>query len=112
MSTMTAQRWQTVWHEGLDHNGKRVERVVGTATCGMDLATGLLFRLRRDQAEMIGHYPLQSIVLPEAKLRPQNREALALLEIWMSEPDDLGHEWWDVFEQDLRQHRFSLHEIE
>jgi len=26
--------------------------------------------------------------------------------------DDLGDEWWDAFEQDVQQHRFSLREIE
>jgi hypothetical protein len=37
-----------------------------------------------------------------------NQAALALLEEWMSEPDDLGDDWWDDFENDLRQNRFSL----
>ena len=60
----------------------------------------------------LGHRPLQGVAPPEADLRPQNRRALALLAAWMGEPDDLGDEWWDAFEQDIQQHRFSLREIE
>jgi hypothetical protein len=41
-------------------------------------------------------------------VRPQNLHALALLRAWAYEPDDLGAEWWDSFERDLRQCRFSL----
>ena len=85
---------------------------MGTAASGLDLAADLVVRLQRDQAEMAGHYPLQSVAISEADLRPQNRRALALLEAWMAEPDDLGKEWWDAFEHDLQQHRFSLREIE
>lgn len=85
---------------------------MGTAASGLDLAADMVVRLQRDRAETAGHYPLQSLALPEAGLRPQNRRALALLEAWMAEPDDLGNEWWDAFEQDLQLHRFSLREIE
>ena len=46
----------------------------------------------------------------EASLRPQNRRALALIEEWLSEPDDLGEEWWDSFEQDLKKYRLSFRE--
>jgi hypothetical protein len=56
----------------------------------------------------LDNHPLQSVALPEADLRPQNRRALALLAAWMDEPDDLGDEWWDAFEQDVQQRRLSL----
>jgi hypothetical protein len=41
-------------------------------------------------------------------LRPENREALRLLQEWMAIPDDKGDEWWDEFERFLEEHRFSL----
>ncbi len=50
----------------------------------------------------------QNIVIPETRLRPQNRQALALLQAWLAESDDLDDEWWDEFEQDLKRHRFAL----
>jgi len=43
-------------------------------------------------------------------LRAANREALLLLADWLSEPDDLGDEWWDAFELELRNRRFSIKE--
>jgi hypothetical protein len=43
-----------------------------------------------------------------AGLRPQNRQALALLQSWMAEPDDLGDEWWDEFERELKRYRFAV----
>lgn len=41
-------------------------------------------------------------------LRTANRQALRLLDEWLSEPDDLGDEWWDAFERELRDHRLSI----
>jgi len=58
------------------------------------------------------HHPLQGVAPPDVDLRRQNRRALALLAAWMEALDDLGDEWWDAFEQDVQQHRFSLREIE
>lgn len=40
--------------------------------------------------------------------RPENKRALALLDEWMSEPDDLGEDWWAEFEMDLREHRLAF----
>ena len=54
----------------------------------------------------------QIIVIPEARLRPQNRQALALLQAWLDDPDDLDDEWWDKFEQDLKSHRFTLRDAQ
>jgi phytoene/squalene synthetase len=74
--------------------------------------------MRKDQAEATSHYTLQSAVLPESELPPQNREALALLHAWMAEPDDLGEAWGDEFERDLAENRLqfgnldSSHEVE
>lgn len=44
----------------------------------------------------------------EASLRPENRHALKVLRDWMAEPDDLGDDWWDAFEQELEENRFSI----
>ena len=64
------------------------------------------------QSGALDNDPRQGVAPPEADLRPQNYRALALLEAWMAEPDDMGNEWWDAFEQDVQQHRLSLCEIE
>jgi len=40
-----------------------------------------------------------------ADIRPANRQALQLLEAWLSEPDDLDNDWWDAFELELRNRR-------
>lgn len=44
----------------------------------------------------------------QTALRAANCEALLLLADWLSEPDDLGDGWWDAFERELRNYRFSL----
>jgi hypothetical protein len=41
-------------------------------------------------------------------LRSQNQRALALLRAWQNQSDELGQAWWDDFERDLAEHRFSL----
>lgn len=47
------------------------------------------------------------------EVSPQNnKQALTLLRAWQEKADDLGDEWWDSFEQDLKQHRFTLREAE
>ncbi len=55
-------------------------------------------------------YRLQSVAVTSPELRPENRRALDLLDAWMAEPEDLGETWWDAFERELRQRRFSLRE--
>ncbi len=42
----------------------------------------------------------------------QKQQQLALLEAWYAEADDLGEAWWDEFEQELRENRFKLREVE
>ncbi len=34
--------------------------------------------------------------------RPENRQAIELLDEWFSEPDDLGEEFWEEYEQEIR----------
>jgi hypothetical protein len=111
MLTATTWRWQGV---GDEESGATRWRnvVIGTVVSGVDLAVHLAVRLRQDQIETVGHYPLQSVVFSKTELRPQNRQALALLQSWLAEPDDLDKEWWDEFEQDLRRHRFAVRDIE
>jgi len=41
-------------------------------------------------------------------IRPANRQALALLETWTTEPEDHDKVWWDELESELRENRFSL----
>ena len=50
----------------------------------------------------------QSSESSEEKIPSQNQQALALLEEWMSEPDDMSEEWWEEFERELGGHRFSI----
>ncbi|MBI4550948.1 MAG: hypothetical protein HY710_01650 [Candidatus Latescibacteria bacterium] len=46
-------------------------------------------------------------------IQVQNREdCLRLLDEWYATPDDKGVEWWDKFEQDLKQNRLRLHELD
>jgi hypothetical protein len=95
---------------GVESEGR--VRIFGAASRGMDLDVQLLMDMRREQSETVGHYDLQSAVLPERTIRPQNRHALALLKAWMDEPDDLGEAWWEEFEQELREHRLGFRELE
>ncbi len=44
----------------------------------------------------------------ETDTEEQNRRILEWLERWLAEPDDLGPEWWDSFEQELKEHRLTL----
>ncbi len=45
-------------------------------------------------------------------LRPENQRALHLLREWLNQPQDASDEWWDEFEQELRDNRFQLREVE
>ncbi|MEM7034671.1 MAG: hypothetical protein AAF629_34345 [Chloroflexota bacterium] len=38
----------------------------------------------------------------------KNQLALALLDEWLLEPDEFDNEWWDEFEQELQENRFSF----
>ena len=49
--------------------------------------------------------PYFSRLTRETSIRPENRRALAFLETWMSEPDNLGAEWWSEFEDELTKHQ-------
>jgi hypothetical protein len=40
-----------------------------------------------------------------SRLRPQNRKLLKWLDSWLATPDNRGEEWWNGFEDDLRNHR-------
>lgn len=42
------------------------------------------------------------------RIRPENRRAIELLDAWMSEPDDLGPEWWAEFDRELAASRLSF----
>lgn len=50
----------------------------------------------------------QSMPTPRSK----NQEILELLDEWSREPDDLGDEWWEQFDEDLKTHRFRFPERE
>ena len=85
--------------------------LVGTSASGLDLTARFLVRLQADQVDIARSFRLQSTAVTTPVLRPENRRALNLLEAWMAEPDDLGEAWWDDFEHELQQHRFSLREV-
>ncbi len=34
-------------------------------------------------------------------MRQENKDAIAILDEWFSEPDDMGEEFWDEYERDL-----------
>ena len=104
-------QWQSAYSEEKESSDHLAEWV-GTAASGLDLVTGFVIRLCQDQVDAAGYYPLQSAALPEIELRPQNQRALILLQTWLTEPDELGKDWWDAFERDLRQHRFSVRETD
>lgn len=42
------------------------------------------------------------------RLRPENKALLAFLKEWMATPDELGDEWWEEFEDDLKMNRLSF----
>jgi len=90
----------------------RTQPVTGIAASGFDLVIRLRVGMRQAQMDTAGQYTLQSAAMPMADVRPQNRRALALLNTWMSEADDLGDKWWNEFERNQRAHRFSLREME
>ena len=54
------------------------------------------------------HRLSQSSESSEGKTPSQNQQALALLDGWMSEPDDMSEEWWEEFERELGENRFSI----
>ncbi len=41
-------------------------------------------------------------------IRPENRRAIELLDAWMSEPDELGPEWWEEFDRELAASRLAF----
>ena len=45
---------------------------------------------------------------PAARLRPQNRKLLKWLDLWLATPENRGEDWWNRFEDDLRNHRTTL----
>ncbi len=62
------------------------------------------------------HSPDASPASPLAQvapnIRPENREAIAVLRAWMQEPDDWTPEQWDEFEHELRTRRLRFRDIE
>jgi len=110
MAYALSANWFTLWSYSTEANAdsQRPANIVGSAASGLDLAAEITLRLYEEKADTARHYAWQSEALPEAALSPQNRRALALLEEWYSEPDDLGEAWWTEFEQELRQNRLTF----
>jgi hypothetical protein len=44
----------------------------------------------------------------QVQIREKNLRAIALLEEWFSEPDDLGPAFWENFDKDLEANRFTI----
>jgi len=77
-----------------------------TAT-GVDVALRIWVNiLAADLLTTRAYLSAMSYAVPQ--IRPENKRALALLDEWMSEPDDLGGNWWAEFEKDLREHRLAF----
>ena len=108
MLTVSEWRWQQRNSSNTQEDYQVVGWIMSTAASGLDLVTDLVLRLRVDQIDIATHYMLQSAALPEVGLRPQNRRALALLQVWLAESETTDEAWWDTFEQELKQQRFSL----
>jgi len=49
--------------------------------------------------------------LRAAEIRARNRAALDWLDRWLGTSDEMGDEWWETFERDLREHPVTLGEI-
>lgn len=54
-----------------------------------------------------GEAPIKLEFDPEA-VGVENRAIVAWLEDWLMQRDELGREWWDAFEQDLRTSRVTF----
>ena len=96
------------------HNYANVTtHVLGVIASGIDLVLVTTQHLYHDKAITASQYRLHTDILPETKqqLRSQNQRALAIIEAWMSEPDDLGTEWWDEFEQEIQHNRLTFREL-
>ena len=47
--------------------------------------------------------------MPKRKrLNAKNRAAIKLLDEWMSQPDDMGEEWWNEYMKQLKENRFTI----
>lgn len=44
----------------------------------------------------------------QPQISAQNQRLLALLEEWQNEPDNQSEEWWDEFQQFLRENRVNF----
>lgn len=55
----------------------------------------------------IEHNGIKIVSTPS--LSVENKRALELHRAWMSEPDDLGDDWWEEFESELQANRLSFH---
>ena len=77
-----------------------------TAT-GVDVALRIWMNiLAADLLTTRAYLSAMSYAVPQ--IRPENKRALALLDEWMSELDDLGEDWWAEFEKELREHRLAF----
>jgi hypothetical protein len=58
------------------------------------------------------HRP-QPIAIEEIGRKPKSKEDfLRFFDEWMSEPDEMGEEWWARFDEDLKAHRLHFPERE
>jgi len=82
----------------------------GRTASGLDVPLRILAETLADEV-----VTTQANLWPEAAprpkaIRPVNQRALALLDQWMSEPDELGSAWWEAFEAELKQNRLAFRE--
>ena len=55
--------------------------------------------------------PVLSTLTPKLLKEHKNGQVLSVLKSWTDQPDELGQEWWDDFERDLEDTRFSLTDL-
>lgn len=82
-------------------------RIKSVTATGVDVALQIWMGiLAADLLTTRAYLSAMSYAAPQIRL--ENRRALALLDEWMSEPDDLGEDWWAEFEKELREHRLAF----
>jgi antitoxin (DNA-binding transcriptional repressor) of toxin-antitoxin stability system len=51
---------------------------------------------------------IEQILAEGRDLLPKNRRALEIMREWLSEPDEHDEAWWDEFNAELAQNRFTF----
>ncbi len=82
----------------------------GRTVSGLDVPLRIRAETLADEAVTTQAYWWSEAAPIPTAIRPANERALALLNQWMSEPDELGPAWWEAFEAELKHNRFAVPE--